>query len=185
MAATKKPLRQFWEHMHYVAFSRCRSLTGLHIVNINPECICVSPKVQKYLTTGKCTMTLCYTPSYAVNADIKIAFNNVCSLQNKWSVVSQNHLITNTDVIILAETWLSSRTPENMYVLHNFVQTHMDSTITPGHRGLLMYTSHTPHCVKVQNEHFEALLLTCDTPRGQFQIIGLYKPPTTCLDDLQ
>ena len=35
----------FWEHMHYVVFSHCTTLSGLHVMDINVRKIRASPKV--------------------------------------------------------------------------------------------------------------------------------------------
>ena len=41
------PPKIFWEHMHYVAFSRVTSISGLYIENINEQNISVSKKVSE------------------------------------------------------------------------------------------------------------------------------------------
>ena len=38
------------EHMHYVALSRLRSISGLHILNMNENKIAISKKVQEEMT---------------------------------------------------------------------------------------------------------------------------------------
>ena len=42
----------FWEHMHYVAFSRVTSISGLYIANINEDNISTSKKVSDYLNNS-------------------------------------------------------------------------------------------------------------------------------------
>ena len=56
----------WWEHMHYVALSLLTSLKGLHLVNLNESNICLSAKVQKYLSGGASqqTLELSYIPVY-------------------------------------------------------------------------------------------------------------------------
>ena len=184
MATESNPPKKFWEHMHYVAFSRCTSLSGLNIVDINEARICVSAKVKDYLANRKRMMSLCYEPSYAVSADIKIAFNNVCSLHHKWGVISRNELIIHADVIILAETWLSPQVSRTMYHLENFDQRRMDSVTKPSRRGLLTFLPSEAECVMSQTEHLETSLLRVETTAGDFQIVGLYKAPTTTLEHL-
>ena len=41
--------KPFWEHMHYIAFSRVTSIAGLYIESINQKNISVSTKVSDYL----------------------------------------------------------------------------------------------------------------------------------------
>ena len=64
MSTEKKTPNQWWEHMHYVAFSHCTSLQGLHMVDINETAICVSQKVKNYVSPEKKEMQLCYMPTY-------------------------------------------------------------------------------------------------------------------------
>ena len=47
-----KPPTTFWKHMHYVAFSRVTSISGLYIENINQSNISTSKKVSDYLTNA-------------------------------------------------------------------------------------------------------------------------------------
>ena len=49
LETTSTPPKSFWEHMHYVAFSRVTSLKGLYIENINEKNISTSIKVSEYL----------------------------------------------------------------------------------------------------------------------------------------
>ena len=44
LQTTTKPPTAFWEHMHYVAFSRVTSISGLYIENINENSISISKK---------------------------------------------------------------------------------------------------------------------------------------------
>ena len=46
------------EHMHYVALSRLRSMSGLHILNMNKKKIAVSKKVQEEMTRVRQKATL-------------------------------------------------------------------------------------------------------------------------------
>ena len=46
------------EHMHYVALSRLRSISGLHILNMNENKITVSKKVQEEMTRLRQKATL-------------------------------------------------------------------------------------------------------------------------------
>ena len=104
MFTLKNPPRRFWEHTHYVAWSRCTSLDGLFIVNINEEYICQSEQVRRYLSEDKKELELCYTPSYQVEDSIKIMYHNVCSISRKQGVIMNNQHVLGCDISILAET---------------------------------------------------------------------------------
>jgi ATP-dependent exoDNAse (exonuclease V) alpha subunit len=56
-------------HIHYVALSRVRSLSGLHILDFNKENIAVSESVKAELERLKsqCVMKLCFIPLYTLS----------------------------------------------------------------------------------------------------------------------
>ena len=141
MSTQKKPPKHFWEHMHYVAFSRCTSLDGLHIVDINEKNICQSEKVKLYLLENKRNMELCYVPSYKMENYLKISYNNICSFMKKKKAIMNNCHLLSCDIIILAETWLSTKINRDLLEISNFHLNRMDSTIVTSHRGLIAYTT--------------------------------------------
>ncbi len=71
------------EHMHYVALSRLRSISGLHILNLNENKITVSKKVEEEMTrirenaVLKSHILLLYKDT---TGTFKILFQNVRSL---------------------------------------------------------------------------------------------------------
>jgi exonuclease III len=184
MSTSGRPPAHFWEHMHYVAFSRCTSMAGLHIVDINATKIRVSPKVQKYIETDKKQLQLCYTPTYSMNNDMHFAYNNVGSIQTKWSALCNNWNLLNCDIITFAETWLkkSDQLPQNVF--STFSSHQMDSTIVPGHRGMLMYTSNTlttTNFVNHQHPAAEFMLMTVQGQNSMLNVITVYRPPSTSI----
>ncbi|CAB4042533.1 ATP-dependent DNA helicase PIF1, partial [Paramuricea clavata] len=85
------------EHMHYVALSRLRSISGLHILNLNENKIAVSKKVQEEMTRLR--------ENASLNSDIpflykdtsgtfKILFQNVRSLHLHFPDVASLLVIT-------------------------------------------------------------------------------------------
>ena len=134
----KSPPKHFWEHLIYVGLSRVPSLKGLYVVNLNAERICRSEKVKNYLSLEKKNLELCYQPTYKIENSIKIVYNNVCSMAKKWKAIVNNHNIQGCDIVILAETWLSTQ-DSNAYNIPDFKQMRVDSTVVQSHRGLLTY----------------------------------------------
>ena len=186
MKTQTHPPKHFFEHMHYVALSRCTSLDGLHIVNINEEMIKVSSKVYDYLHNHKKNMILTFEPPYAVQDHLRIAYNNVCSIKNKWSAISGNHLLKNADIVIFAETWLSEHANDAAYRFDDFVCHRMDSTVLNARRGILVYIKHELDvlCLRSENHLLEACVLCVPYDHGVLQLIGIYKPPTTSTKQL-
>ena len=187
MKTDSHPPRHFFEHMHYVAFSRCTSLSGLHIVNINEDNIRASPRVHDYLHNQRSTMQLSFLPPYKLQDHLRIAYNNVCSLQHKWPAVSQNHLLLNCDVFILAETWFSSTDSDTAYQLDGFNCHRMDSTVVPSRRGMIVYVRNdipgvTCKCTQTPVLEICELFVRCTT--RYIRVIGVYKPPSTTMSQL-
>ena len=120
MSTEKKPPKQWWEHMNYVAFSCCTSLQGLHIVHINETAIHVSQKVKNYLSHEKEEMQLCYMPTYNMHNCIILIYNNVGSLHHKWKTIQDNHNIQGLHVNLLAKTWLSPQQNQDTTILKDF-----------------------------------------------------------------
>ena len=182
MSTSKKCPKQFWEHMHYVAFSRSTSLEGLHIVNINADEIRVSKKVLDYFEQHHNALLLSYTPSYSNPNTIVISYNNVGSLQHKWPALSTNANLTHSDIIILSETWCNSIC-QPPYSLPKFTTTHMPSTITPAHRGMLSFVNEQlqTSTITFQNIYLESIITLLQHGTTMFQFVAIYKPPTTTI----
>ena len=170
----KSPPKHFWEHLIYVP-----SLKGLYVVNLNAECICRSEKVKNYLSMEKRNLELCYQPTYKIEDSIKIVYNNVCSVAKKWKAIVNNHNIQGCDIVILAETWLSTK-DSNAYDIPDFKQMRVDSTIVQSHRGLLIYLKNNKYFVTTnQSPYLE--ICQCDMPYRDavLSILSIHRPPTT------
>jgi hypothetical protein len=188
MSTEKNPPKQWWNHMHYVAFSRCTSLQGLNIVNINEAAIGASDQVKHYLAHEKKVMQLCYMPTYNMHHHLNVAYNNVGSIHHKWPAIGHNCNIIGADVIMLTETWLSPTQGTDACVLAGFQQYRQDSSHVSNHRGLLMYIKNHIKPISTsmtQTDHLE--MCRCDVPfqDTKLQIVGIYKPPTTTLSQFK
>ena len=71
-----KKAKPFFQHAHYVAASRVKSLNGLHILNWNPDLIGVNKDVQDHLDYMHANheVKLCYTPVYNCYKDLNFHF---------------------------------------------------------------------------------------------------------------
>ena len=103
------PPKWFWENTHYVAYSKCTSLEGIYIDDMNEEHICQSEQVRCYISEDKEELELCYAPSYQTDNCTKIMYNNVCSsISRKQEVIMNKRHILGCNINIQVETWLSS-----------------------------------------------------------------------------
>ena len=182
MSAPDKTPVHFFEHIHYVAFSRCTKLEGLHIVDINESKIRASANVIRYLEKERIPLELCFSPVYTAPHSFAIAHNNVGSLPHKWPAIKNNKNINAMDVFILAETWLSHKHSTSAFVIPGFRCVRMDSKFRVGHRGMLMYILEehiTPNTKMYQSEHLEALSCEVVIKNQHWNVVSMYKPPKT------
>ena len=180
MFTLKNPSRRFWEHAHYVAWSRCTSLDGLFIVNINEEYICQSEQVRRYLSEDRKELELCYMPSYQVEDSIKIMYHNVCSISRKQGVIMNNQHVLGCDISILVETRLSSKNCVQNYQIPNFKLWRMDSTAVKSHRGMIVHVRDDMcHVIMKQTQYLE--ICECKVPyKDKFLfVLGIYRPPSS------
>ena len=99
------------EHMHYVALSRLRSISGLHILNMNENKITASKKVQDEMTRlrQKATMKSHIPFLYKDTSNsFKVLFQNVRSLHLHIADVASDYNVKAADINIFVETALCS-----------------------------------------------------------------------------
>ena len=111
------------EHMHYVALSRLRSISGLHILNMNENKITVSKKVQEEMTRLRQKATLnSHIPFLYkdTSESFKILFQNVRSLHLHIADVASDYNVKAADINIFVETALCSNDDNALYGIHGF-----------------------------------------------------------------
>ena len=111
------------EHMHYVALSRLRSISGLHILNMNENKITVSKKVQEEMTRLRQKATLnSHIPFLYkdTSESFKILFQNVRSLHLHIADVACDYNVKAADINIFVETALRSNDDNALYEIPGF-----------------------------------------------------------------
>ena len=125
---------------------------------------------------------------YEVENTIKIAYNNVCNVAKKWKAIANNHKINGCDIVILAETWLSTKqSVHKLYNIENFHQMRMDSTVMPSHRGLLVYWKRDKNYLISTNQSPCLEICRCHVPyiNTMLSIFGIYRPPSSIKQDFK
>ena len=174
-------------HIHYVALSRVRSLTGLHIVDLNLSKVSVSNDVREELIRLKScsTLDLCITPLYNIDEKFfKFVFNNTRSLHAHINDIRSDPNILNADVIGLAETRLITNDSYEDYVLenYNFFRTDQEQTnprTRPPH-GLALYIKNTLSIKDIKDyshPDFEFVAADIAGSKGHIQVVVIYKSP--------
>jgi len=189
--------RTFFEHAHYVALSRVRSIAGLHILDLNEENIRTSQKVEHYLEHMKKerNLQLCFTPLYTTVAlyptSVSVLFQNARSVHAHFKDIKSDRNITEASVIGLAESRLLHSDCNDDYSLPNFrllrndQQRHTSSTRPP--HGLLMYTKND---VRILEQHvystplFESIYSCVQHNFEPLQIVIAYVSPTCSFQTL-
>ena len=174
-------------HIHYVALSRVRSLSGLHIVDLNLSKVSVSNNVREELKRlrSDCTLHLCFTPLYSVDDRLfKFVFNNTRSLHAHMTDIKSDPNILNADVIGLAETRLITDDSYEDYDLqgYNFFRTDQEQTdhrTRPPH-GLALYVKDTIEVKDIKDfssPNLEFVAADLVGSKGHVQVVVVYKSP--------
>ncbi|XP_069109878.1 uncharacterized protein [Argopecten irradians] len=171
-------------HMHYVAFSRVRKLSDLHILNLNVEKMSVDPAVRDEMTRmyKDAKLQLCYTPPYHLPPQkLKVAFLNVRSLVLHHRDMQNDPNIINHDVILCAKTKLKPSISDASLSLEafNIERNDQKHTTTP-HHGLVMYSGNNIQLHDVQSFSsfdFECLSAKVAKNTQSLQVIAVYKSP--------
>ena len=110
------------EHMHYVALSRVKNLSGLHILSLNENKITVSKKVEdemKRLRT-KAPLILCALFVQEIIHTTKNTISNVISLHLHFKDVACDYSVKASDISIFVETTLCNRDHDDEIVIMMF-----------------------------------------------------------------
>ena len=179
----------FGPGLAYVAFSRVKSLNGLHLIDFNPGIITCSKKVKDEmerlssntlppLEKEKC-MSL---PKLAYTT---IALLNIRSVQPKLCDIQQDPITSVIDVFCVTETWLSPLQPSpSLKPDHDLFRCDRS---TGNHKGGVLLSA--PKCyypLQTQTTHsstIEYVSVQLTLPSGyNLLILVVYRPPSLSLD---
>ncbi len=180
----------------YVAFSRVKTLDGLHILNFNPKAIKASGDIKtemERLTGNLLNFSAVIPAIYSSDSNtITVVLLNVRSISSKLPDIVQDATLISADVACITETWLrqSQTSPDipNHQVIARSDRVHDNS-----HGGVIITIKNTVTATNVLNFQsstlVEATTATLTLPGGeQVQITVIYRSPsatmTTLLSDL-
>lgn len=142
-------------HGHYVALSRVRTASGLHILQLNKMKIKVSDAVITEMRRLREESCMCYTPFYlADKAFLKVTFQNARSLHKHYTDLSNDHNITSSDIISVVESRLKPTEPNQQYSIPNFTivrndQVAYSNSLTRPPHGQIFYIHEQYEILKV------------------------------------
>lgn len=111
------------EHMHYVALSRVRNTSALHVLNLYENKIKVSEKVKKEmkrLRTHATMVPLAILRNTNLQESFIILFQNVRSLHLHIDDVRSDYNIRKANVNVFVETNLCSSDTDDTYTLSGY-----------------------------------------------------------------
>ena len=121
LQTTTKPPTAFWEHMHYVAFSRVTSISGLYIENINQDNISTSKKVSDYLNNSPLDNNIQTHIEFHDENTCNILLNNAHSFKKYFHTIKNNQIVLQQNVNIFLESKLSKHDKSIDYQINNCI----------------------------------------------------------------
>lgn len=133
------------EHMHYVAMSRVRCLSDMHILKLNEDKISVSQKlvVEMARLREQASLSLCLPNLSQINDDMKIIYHNTRSLNKHFEDLKNDGNIMSADIIAVSESRLKITDKNDDYNLPGFQMFRFDGSENLGVRsynGIVIYT---------------------------------------------
>jgi len=110
-------------HLHYVAISRVRSLTGLHIINLSKDQISVDNSVACEMARlrNDAAMKLSYVCPRNLSSDfMKVAYLNSRSLHAHIDDIRTDHNLNDMDIFVISESRLYPNESDMLYTVDNF-----------------------------------------------------------------
>ena len=107
--------------MHYVAFSRVTSMSGLYIENINEKNIAVSQKVSEYLQHALQNDTLQTQIEFSHKKNLNILLNNCRSFKKHFNAIKDNKLVLQQDINIFLESCLCKHDHSSDYNITDYI----------------------------------------------------------------
>ena len=175
------PPKIFWEHMHYVAFSRVTSMSGLYIENINEKNISVSNKVSNYLKHALKHSELKTNIHFNNTHSLNISCNNSRSFKKHFTSIQKNKIILQQDLNIFLESRLSKYDNSQDYALDNYMTIRADQkTNTNPHYGIISYINNSVTVNQIRNlstNTIDTLLMNISYKKTDLTIFATYNSP--------
>ena len=175
------PPKVFWEHMHYVAFSRVTSISGLYIENINENNIAVSKKVSDYLKSALKDDTLQTDIEFSNKYKLNILFNNCRSFKKHFTAIQHNKIILQQDINIFLESRLCRHDNSTNYNIDDniIIRADQKNTTNP-YYGIISYVKNNIKINKIEylsTETIDTLYLNITFKNKNISIFAIYNSP--------
>ena len=171
------------ENMHYVALSRVKSSSTLHIINLNEKKICVSQKVQGEMSRLREQCLLPSTPFlHNQSSRMKLLFHDVRSLHLHFKDVAYDYNVQAAEVNIFFETRLYLSDCNTTYEMANFKLFRNDFKPNSNGRssyGMAMYIKSNIDCATTpftsNFNNLELSVCVLNDPFPNLHIVDIYR----------
>ena len=166
----------------YVAFSRVRELSKLHIVNYTRTQIKVSKNVGKEMERLR-TNVLPQKPQHLfqqVTGHINVLHINIANIKIKMADIQDDDIFKYAHVISINETYLSQTdklTPQIMHLTPDFTIFRKDRNNNGGGVALIVNQSLSPELITIDTP-CEVVVVKMSIPT-EMVIMSTYRPPST------
>ena len=181
LEALSTPPKPFWEHMHYVAFSRVTSIAGLYIESINEKNISVSTKVSDYLKNALQNNKLQTNIQFSNKDTLNILLNNSRSFKKHFNAIQHNKLILQQHINIFLESKLCKHDKSIDYIIDDYMIVRADqkNNLTPTY-GIISYLKNEIEIHKIQymsTETIDTLYINITFKSKTISIFSIYNSP--------
>ena len=139
--------------MHYVAFSRVTSISGLYIENINQDNISTSKKVSDYLNNSPLDNNIQTHIEFHDENTCNILLNNARSFKKYFHTIKNNQIVLQQNINIFLKSKLSKHDKSIDYQINNCIIIRADQKLQSTH------TTESYHTYTIQLQLTE--LKTC------------------------
>ena len=174
----------------YVAFSRVKTLQGLHILNFNPKAIKASTDVQNEMIRLNNKLLPSATPLQFLSLPenyITICLLNVRSLVAKLTDIEQDMYLKATNIVCFCETWLTA-SQTSPSILNDQVVVRCDRQTSDNKGGTMICIPrqmHPTHTCSFTSSGIEVACSTLTLSNGnKMNISVIYRSPTVPLQAL-
>ena len=165
----------------YVAFSRVRTLEGLHILNFNPKAIKKSIDVQNEMVRLSSNLLQPLPEVSCDSSQVTLALLNVRSILAKLPDIRADKSLRSASILCFCETWFNASQPSPV-LIDDQIDIRCDRVTCENKGGVLMCVPSQMNPSNVQRfatSGIEAVSATIQLPNvGSTQIAVMYRSPS-------
>ena len=174
--------RVFQAGQAYVALSRVTSLSGLYIINYDPNLIYNNAEIDKALKQMQ-NFTVQQQNIQLPNNALTAMHHNVQGLRSKLLDINSNDQVHGNDVFMVTETWLKPEITNQAVHIEKYNLFRNDRPSNDGRGGVAIYTSDTINAAQldINIAGIEQIAVSIekrtDSTNSKWTMATVYRPP--------